>query len=128
MTRQLKTKVEQLEKAIAADTARAEELRSKVESMAAASSDAEEREAKLERLRALREERAEVDKQLALHSDSDPEVLRELERKMALAKACANRWTDNTWSVKDLCVGKFNMDAAAFDKLMGMHADFDYLP
>lgn len=86
-----------------------------------------ERTANLELLARLQAEEAELDKQLGFMRDNDPEVLKEYETLVGVARDGANRWTDNVWAFKSYMVKKKGIQGREFDKAMGLPEDFDYV-
>lgn len=102
-----------------------------------------------ERLGALQARHDELERELAVLRENDPEVLRELGERGAAAclallasghsrRCCAeggvktakdatNRWTDNLWSVKSYVVKKLGRSSREVDQMLRLPADFDYV-
>ena len=89
--------------------------------------DSAARAAALAALEEARAERAAVDAQLKAVAESDPEALAELQAKARLAKAAADRWTDNVWALKAYLTDKFGKAPAECDAMLGIPDDFDYV-
>jgi hypothetical protein len=123
----LQGKVKDLEASIEADTARTEEARAKATELESATEDSEERRELATRLAELEAEEQEVLARLKTHEENDPEVVDALAKKILIAKGAADRWTDNVWAIKDMCVSKFNTDPKMFDKMVGISDSFDYV-
>lgn len=123
----LKTRVEALEAQVKADTASVASLRARLEELAAGRDDGAERTAKLAQLVALKAEKDDLDRQLKAFADSDPEALKVLHAKAAVAKAACDRWTDNVWAVKAYMMDKFGKTPAEIDAMMEIPEEFDYI-
>lgn len=87
---------------------------------------AERREA-MAQLAVIKQQRDELDKELALYADSDPATIEELKKETTIAKDAANRWTDNLFVLREWARDKWGTEPAAFDKGFGIPDDLDYL-
>lgn len=85
-----------------------------------------ERTARLQRLEALKAANAALKAEVATLAANDPEVIAGLDKKAGMAKAAAERWTDNVWQIKKYVIDKMGMGSSEFDKSVGLPADFDY--
>lgn len=120
--------MEALEKENAAHRAAIAEAEARIATLSAGRVESEERKEKLARLAALREESRALEAEVETHKHNDPEVIKELARKVEVARAAANRWTDNTWALKDYLKKKLGRTAKEADLMLGINDDFDYVP
>jgi hypothetical protein len=125
--RNLMNRTEKLEEDIAGDQAHAEAATAESATLEADRGESEERAAAEARLAALEAEQAELEAKLKVHADNDPAVLERLADNVLAAKQGADRWTDNVFSMRQMCVTKFNTDAKQFDRMMGITDSFDYV-
>lgn len=125
--RNLKTRTEKLEAEIAADKARIEAASAEAAELEADRGESEERIAAEARLAALAEEQAILEAKLKVHADNDPALVEKLADDVLVAKQGADRWTDNVFAMRQMCVTKFNTDAKQFDRMMGITDSFDYV-
>lgn len=89
--------------------------------------DTEERTQSLERL-AQEKARAEaVDKKLQHYADNDPEVIQAKSDKASEAIQCANRWTDNIFTIKGYMKNKFNCEENVMNQQFDIDPELDYV-
>jgi hypothetical protein len=70
----------------------------------------------------------EIEKELLVYRNNDPEILKELSDMVDTAKNSVNRWTDNTWNCKSYMKKKLGTDPKECDKFLKINPDtFDYI-
>ena len=87
-----------------------------------------EREENLAAFSEAKRERTELEAKLSVNAENDPANIEKLVDATKLCAEGANRWTDNTWTLKSYVVDKMNMDVANVEKWLEMKSDFDYVP
>ena len=112
---------------LAAEEAACTALEARLAELAGGREDSAERSAQLRELAALRLEKEGLDKTLAQLAASDPDALKEMVAKALVAKRCADRWTDNVWTLKTHLMEKFGKEAKECDAVLGITDDFDYV-
>lgn len=80
----LKNRVEGLEAAVVGEREQIATLEAKLKAATAGREDSDDRTRKLEELSALTVQKEELEKQLKLHAESDPEALKEMEAKVRI--------------------------------------------
>ena len=83
------------------------------------------RATKLQRLEELRVQRVQVERELAVLRENDPQALADLEKELQLVTEAAHRWTDNIFNCKSYLVKKRGMDRKEAEKLLGITSAFD---
>lgn len=63
-----------------------------------------------------------------MYKDNDPTMLKAKEKAAEVAKAAANRWTDNIFSIQSYCAQNFMIDQETFCQQFQLPADLDSLP
>ena len=86
-----------------------------------------DRAAKMAEMEALKGEKEALAKQLQAFADSDPDAYKALVAKVAGAKAGADRWTDNVWTLKAHIINKFGKEPREVDKMLSIGDNFDYV-
>lgn len=102
-------------------------LNQRLEDMSAALDDGPEREENLKKLEELKLQRESLEKEIESLKEFDPVVLKELYRKVKLAKQSADRWTDALLLLKSYLVKTWGRDSKAVDEMLGIGEDFDYI-
>ncbi|CAM9387341.1 unnamed protein product [Phaeothamnion confervicola] len=87
--------------------------------------DGEERRAKLRRLDDARATKVSLDAEADALKDNDPAELERVFAMTAAAKEGVNRWTANTWAVRDFLVKKRGIDGKTADRYLQIGPDFD---
>jgi hypothetical protein len=123
---QTKNRVAALEASIARDQAAIEALEAKQKALSSSRQESSDREGKLAQWERLKAQREELNKQVASLADCDPELMKKLKKDVGVAKACADRWTDNTWTMKGYMVKKWGTDPKEAQKMLGINDGFDY--
>lgn len=77
-------------------------------------------------LDALKARARELEALVKSQEDADPDVGRALLKRVKLAKAGADRWTDGCFSLKSHLVKKYNMEPKQALAMLKMSDDFDY--
>lgn len=54
-------------------------------------------------------------------------ISRHVSLQAKIAHACANRWTDNVWTLKSHLCSKFGRSPGEVDAMLGIDDMFDYL-
>lgn len=90
--------------------------------------DPDSREAQRNELVSLRATGTQYAQELKSYATTDPELVHEQQRKAAIARTAANRWTDNVYAIKSWSKKKFNMDTATIDRCFQIPPDLDYVP
>ncbi|PVU95172.1 hypothetical protein BB561_001994 [Smittium simulii] len=86
------------------------------------SEEREQLELKLAELeKTFQEQTATIDR----FKECDPDTLNALKSKSVIAKAAANRWTDNIFIIQSWCRDKFNIETSDFNKQFGIDENFD---
>jgi len=65
--------------------------------------------------------------EVASKAEFDPALLEELERKIKVAKAGADRWTDNLFEMRSHFIKKYGKDPKEADAMIGLNDGFDYV-
>jgi len=125
--RSLMNKAEALAAEVAADRERTSAAEAEAAVLQGEREETEERAGLEAQIASLAEEEEALQAQLKVHADKDPAVVEELMDHVLMAKQAADRWTDNTWSLKSMCVTKFNTEPKGFDRMMGITDSFDYV-
>ena len=95
-----RARVTQLEGAVAAEEAATASAEARERELGADAKAAAARAAKLAELETLRARRAALEAEVKASADFDPTVTAELLKKAKQCKACADRWTDNLFTLK----------------------------
>lgn len=82
---------------------------------------------KLQRYYELTEENKRLDKLLEENKKNDPVEIKSVLDKAAKVKDCANRWTDNIYTLKSYVTKKSGQNGKDVDKMLGIDDNFDYL-
>ncbi|ORY92110.1 meiotic nuclear division protein 1 [Syncephalastrum racemosum] len=123
-----RNKEKDLQNKIERETNRHETLRTTMTILNSADRDeTPEREQLLQALESEKKRHANIQIQLQLYRESDPDVYREKECKIKIDKEVADKATEDIWTLKSYCIAKFNMDREEFDKMFGIPEDFDTL-
>uniref|UniRef100_A0A3Q3VTZ8 Meiotic nuclear division protein 1 homolog n=1 Tax=Mola mola TaxID=94237 RepID=A0A3Q3VTZ8_MOLML len=123
-----KHKLEELQQQVRGDSPqRKVSLEKAVEKAKEGRQDTKERSSLLEELKALRDERTHMLAELEKYKECDPEVIEEMKKSNAVAKAAVSRWTDNIFSIKSWTKKKFAFDDSCINKAFGIPEDFDYI-
>mmetsp|Transcript_24605 Transcript_24605/g.40516 ORF Transcript_24605/g.40516 Transcript_24605/m.40516 type:complete len:206 (-) Transcript_24605:176-793(-) len=120
------TKIRKLKEDIATLEAQRDALNAQRSAAQKGRETSDDRETHLEEMGKLENKSSELDTQLALYRDMDPEVIRKVAEDGDTAKDSANRWTDNIFSIKKYCVEKFGMESGQFSQSFGIPDDLDY--
>lgn len=78
-------------------------------------------------LEALRSEKAALEARVKAFAASDPVELAALHAKARVAKAAADRWTDNIFTLKAKLQRDMGREPAAVDAMLGIDDNFDYV-
>ncbi|XP_043276564.1 meiotic nuclear division protein 1 homolog [Venturia canescens] len=120
-------KVAQSNKAIVEAEFRLDKLKEDVKNEEADKEDTEERRAVLKEIEELREQEENLKKQIVKFSDSDPEVIAQIEDKALLYKDAVNVWTDNIFAIQTWCKKKFDISEDNLNKQFNIPSDLDYI-
>jgi len=104
-----KRKLADLEEKLEQARKRRQEVEKQVEDAGEGRQDSEERSQLLTDLAARRQQRAQLDAEVAQYKDCDPEALKALQKEGDTALEAANRWTDNIFNIKTWAKRKFAM-------------------
>ena len=102
-------------------------LQSEIELLQQTRKPTDERKQKLKKLNLLKEQEKELDLLLNQNKANNPEQLKSIQQQIGLNKQAVNRWTDNTWTVKQFLVKKKGMSGKEVDKLLKIGETFDYV-
>ena len=75
-----------------------------------------EREKKLARYNDLRSEEEALDSELRLLSANDPELIDAVKEDIQIARTAIERWTDNLYTVKKICMDKAGCNEEQIDQ------------
>ena len=90
--------------------------------------DGEERRNILQELAELEKKKSQLENQIALYKDSDPETVEMLKNQIKISKESANRWTDNIYSIHSWIGRKFpSISVTDLNKQFGIPQDLDYV-
>eukprot|EP01117_Protostelium_nocturnum_P014023 TRINITY_DN5296_c0_g1_i1.p1 TRINITY_DN5296_c0_g1~~TRINITY_DN5296_c0_g1_i1.p1 ORF type:complete len:202 (+),score=78.74 TRINITY_DN5296_c0_g1_i1:27-632(+) len=104
-----------------------EDLLKQKEEITKGREESEERKAKISKLIALEKENNQMKEKLSALSDSDPALLKAMEKDIKDAKEAANRWTDIIFSLRSFCENNLGVDKASFDQGFEIPSNFDYV-
>lgn len=116
-----------MEKLIEREKQTIESLDQKIVDAAASLEDGPEREENLKKLEALKTKKEDLEKEIESLKEFDPVVLKELYRKVKLAKQSADRWTDALLLLKSYLVKTWGKDSKSVDEMLGIDDGFDYI-
>ena len=83
------------------------------------------RATKLMRLTQLTQETSQLQAELDILKENDPQAVADLQHELQLVTQAAHRWTDNIFNCKTYLVKKRGMDRKQADKLLGISSEFD---
>jgi hypothetical protein len=89
--------------------------------------DAALRESLLYEIAALSAEKNQLEHKIANVSDCDPIVFHELRVAAHVCRDCANRWTDNLFTLEALAVKRMGMTRAEFRRRHAIADDLDFI-
>lgn len=89
--------------------------------------DSKERDELLEKYNQLEKMRAEAAAKLEMHRANDPKLLAQKKQEAEKAKAAANRWTDNVFTLQSYCANNFSIERSQFNEQFSIPDDFDYI-
>ncbi|KAJ3334098.1 Meiotic nuclear division protein 1 [Blyttiomyces sp. JEL0837] len=120
-----KKKKQDLEEEVKKAMARKADLAAKIEEARVGREMTEERKELLNKFNEAKKQNAEIKKELALYRDCDPTALEAKKKAAAVAKAAANRWTENIFCLQSYCSKNFSMDTAQFNQQFGIPENLD---
>uniref|UniRef100_A0A8C4RCY7 Meiotic nuclear division protein 1 homolog n=1 Tax=Eptatretus burgeri TaxID=7764 RepID=A0A8C4RCY7_EPTBU len=87
----------------------------------------EKRSALLSEIEEFKSKRKNLQKDLDLCKECDPDVIKHVKNQNIVAKDAANRWTDNVFSIKCWARDKFGFEDNQIDKTFSIPDDLDYI-
>lgn len=85
----------------------------------------DDRAEKLGRLAQIRTQKAQLEQELAVLKENDPQALADLEQELQFVTQGAHRWTDNIFQCQSYLVKKRGMDKKQVQKILGIGSAFD---
>lgn len=126
----LENETEKTKQTIESTQLKKAEIQKELEESQSKKEDTEERREKESQLEALKKEMQQLEEELVLYRDNDPDVFRKIKDGIELAKTSANQWLDNLFALKcwtkKQFLGMDNEISKLFEQY-GISEDIDYL-
>uniref|UniRef100_K3X901 Meiotic nuclear division protein 1 homolog n=1 Tax=Globisporangium ultimum (strain ATCC 200006 / CBS 805.95 / DAOM BR144) TaxID=431595 RepID=K3X901_GLOUD len=122
-----KRKLSELEQRKAATQEKLSKVQLAIETQKTMRTESDDRVQKLQRLAELQKKVKVLKTNIHHLAENDPEILREMERKVQIAKLGADRWTDNVFTMRSWVAQKRGCASSEVDKWLGIKDDFDYI-
>ncbi|KAL0558460.1 hypothetical protein IC582_003033 [Cucumis melo] len=127
---QLRNVYRKLESDLQNSKNRLEELTEQCKQLKKGREESEEREEALAELKAIELKHKELKDEVLQYADNDPAAFEAMKNAIDDARAAANRWTDNIFTLRQWCSNNFPQAKEQLENLykeVGMTEDFDYL-
>lgn len=127
---QLRNVSHKLDSGLQASKKRHAELVEQCSSLKKGREESDEREEALTELKSVELKHNELKAELAQYADNDPGALEAMKKAIDVAYSAANRWTDNTFTLRQWCSNNFPQAKEQLEQMYqeaGITDDFDYL-
>jgi hypothetical protein len=127
--RKMHAEMEEVKERVEASKRRLEEAEASLsESKVGREDEGGERSSKLQKLQTSSVEKKDLESQLSVLKENDPQVIQGLQKEVRMCQEAANRWTDNVFACKSYLVKKRGMEGKEADKILQINGSFDYPP
>ncbi|KAJ3350987.1 Meiotic nuclear division protein 1 [Entophlyctis luteolus] len=124
---QKKRQLKELEDELRKVKKRAVELEDEISAAKIGREESDERSELLLKVAEEQQRETELKAALVEFKDCDPALIDAKEKAANIAKAAANRWTDNIFCLQSYCNNKYNIASTDFCKHFGVPEDLDNL-
>ncbi|KAK9102248.1 hypothetical protein Sjap_019502 [Stephania japonica] len=127
---QLRNAYHKLEADLKSNKKRLSELNAQRDNLKKGREESDEREEALAQLKAIETKYNSLKDEMGQYAENDPAALEAIKNATEVARAAANRWTDNIFTLRQWCSNNFPQAKEQLEHLyaeVGVTDDFDYL-